>query len=301
MEWLNYHHLLYFWVVAREGTIRKASQILRLAPPTISGQLRALETAWGEQLFERRGRRLVLTDVGQLAFGYADAIFTMGRELQEVLRGHGGTRPARLRVGVSDVVPKLIAYRLLAPGVRPRGSVHLQVREDTTASLLASLATHEIDLVLADEPVAPGASVRAFNHVLGECGVTFFAHERVASRLRGGFPRCLDRAPLLLPLPSAPLRRALDRYFDAAGVRPQIVAEFEDSALMKVFGGEGEGVFPGPTAIEREIRAHYDVTAVGRTDEVRERYYAITVERRIKHPSVQAITEAARERLFEAR
>lgn len=298
MEWLNYHHLLYFWLVAREGTIARASQVLRLAQPTISGQIRALEQALGEKLFERKGRRLALTDVGRVVYEYADEIFSLGRELQQALKGHAGTRPARLRVGVSDVVPKLVAYRLLAPALVGDGAVQLTCTEDKTERLLAELSTHEIDLVLSDAPVGAGATVRAFNHLLGECGVSFFATPKLAERHPGRFPQRLEGAPLLLPLSSTQLRRGLDRFLEAAGVTPRIVAEFEDSALMKVFGEQGEGVFPGPTVIEKEIREHYGVVVVGRTEEIRERYYAITVERRIKHAAVQAISDAARAKLF---
>jgi LysR family transcriptional activator of nhaA len=193
MEWLNYHHLLYFWLVAREGTIARASQVLRLAQPTISGQIRALEGAFGEKLFERKGRRLALTDVGRVVYQYADEIFSLGRELQQSLKGHAGTRPARLRVGVSDVVPKLIAYRLLAPALLGNAPVQLTCTEDKTERLLADLSTHEIDLVLADAPIGIGASVRAFNHLLGECGVSFFATRKLADRLVGRFPGRLDR------------------------------------------------------------------------------------------------------------
>ncbi len=298
MEWLNYHHLHYFWLVAREGTIARASQLLRLAEPTVSGQVKALEESLGEQLFQRRGGRLVLTDVGRMVFRYADEIFTTGKELQEAIKGKPGGRPLRLRVGISDVVPKLVAYRLLEPALGPKDPVQLSCVEDKTDRLLAELSTHELDLVIADAPIGPGTHVRAFNHLLGECGVTFFATRKLSSQLSGPFPKRLDGAPILMPVASAQLRRDLERFFDTAHIRPRMVAEFEDSALMKVFGEQGRGVFPGPSVIEREIRDHYDVVVVGRTEDIRERYYAITVERRIKHPAVQAISEAARERLF---
>ncbi len=300
MEWLNYHHLLYFWMVAREGTIARAAEVLRLAQPTVSSQIKALEGSLGEKLFVREGRRLQLTELGQVAFRYAEEIFSLGREMQQSLRGRAVARPVLLRVGISDVVPKLIAYRLLAPALAHGTAVQLSCGEDKTERLLAELASHQLDLVISDAPISPTGTVRAYNHALGECGVSFFAKRKLAEKLTGPFPSRLDGVPMLAPLPSSQLRRDLERFFEAAGVRPNIVAEFEDSALMKVFGEQGEGVFPGPTAIAKEIRQHYGVVAVGQTNLIRERYYAITVERRIKHPAVQAISEAARERLFGA-
>jgi LysR family transcriptional activator of nhaA len=300
MEWLNYHHLLYFYLVAREGTIAKAGQVLRLAQPTISGQIRALEEALGEKLFVRSGRTLQLTETGQIVYRYADEIFSLGKELQDTLKGRPSGRPMRLHVGISDVVPKLIAYRLLEPALRSGHDVQVVCTEDKTEQLLADLATHGLDLVLADSPITPGSRVRAFNHLLGECGLSFFARKDVAARLGGSFPKSLDGQAVLLPTENTVMRRGLDRWLESQGVRPRIVAEFADSALMKVFGERGEGVFPGPSVIEKEIRDHYNVQVVGRVPELRERYYAITVERRIKNPAVQAISDAAREQVFKA-
>jgi LysR family transcriptional regulator, transcriptional activator of nhaA len=297
LEWLNYHHLLYFYLVAREGTIAKAGKILRLSQPTISGQIRSLEDALGEKLFVRVGRTLQLTDVGRIVYRYADEIFSIGRELQDTLKGRPTGRPLRLHVGISDVVPKLIAYRLLEPALR-MGSVQMVCTEDKTDRLLAELSIQSLDLVIADAPVGANVSVRAYNHLLGETGVTFFGRESLRESLQGEFPKCLEGAPMLLPTENTVLRRTLDRWFEQIGVRPKVVAEFEDSALMKVFGERGEGVFPAPTVIEREIRAHYSVVVVGRAEELRERFYAITVERRIKHPAVMRISEGARSKLF---
>lgn len=298
MEWLNYHHLLYFHTVAKTGSVSRAARELRLAQPTVSGQVKALEEALGEKLFERVGRRLELTEVGRIVYGYADEIFGLGRELMDSLRGRPSARMPRLHVGVSEVVPKLITHRLLEPALALDPPVQIVVREDKTERLLAELSTRDLDLVLTDAPIGSQARVRAFNHMLGESDVTFFATAERAPAFRHGFPRSLDGAPLLLPADNTALRRELDRWLDAHDLRPRVVAEFEDSALMKVFGEYGAGVFPGPTAISDEIRQTYGVDVVGTAAEVRERFFAITVERRIKHPAVAAISASARERLF---
>lgn len=297
-EWLNYHHLLYFWTVAREGTVTEAARRLRLSQPTVSEQLRALEEALGEALFRRVGRRLELTEIGHVVYRYADEIFGLGQEMLDTLAGRATGRPAKLHVGVSDLVPKLVLHRLLAPALRLDEPVQLVCREDKTERLLAELSVQGLDLVIAEAPIAGHAKVRAFNHLLGECGVTFYGAPALARRLQKGFPRSLDGAPVLLPTENTLLRRSIDHWFEKHGVRPRVVAEFEDSALLKVFGQHGEGVFPGPTAIEPDITAQYGVKVVGRTDELVERFYAITVERRIKHRAVLAISETARERIF---
>ncbi len=298
MEWLNYHHLLYFWTVAREGSISAASRKLRLAQPTVSGQIRALEDAMGEKLLERTGRKVELTEVGRVVYRYADEIFSLGRELMDTLKGRPTGRPQRLVVGISDGVPKLIAYRLLEPALRMPGPVRLVCQEDRPDRLLAELALHNFDLVLSDAPVGAGTNVRAFSHLLGETSVTLFAAPKLAARLRRKFPASLDGAPVLMPVEQSPLHRSLAQWFEANGVRPEVVAEIQDSALLKAFGQGGAGAFPGPTAIEREIEAQYGVEAVGRIEDVRERFYALSVERRIKHPAVLAISQAARLELF---
>jgi len=298
MEWLNYHHLLYFWTVARLGSVSDAAVELRLAQPTVSGQIRALEEALGEKLFKRVGRRLALTEAGRVAFRYADEIFTLGREFMDLIRGRPTGRPLPLAVGVADAVPKLIAYRLLEPALHLPEPIRIVCREDHTDRLLAELAVHSLDVVISDSPVGPMVKVKAFNHLLGECGITFFGTAKLAAAHRRGFPRSLDGAPMLLPTEGSALRRSLDQWFGGLDVRPLVASEFEDSALLKVFGQEGIGIFPGPTAIESEIRRQFGVAVVGRTDAVVERFYAITVERRLKNPAVAAISEAARERLF---
>jgi LysR family transcriptional activator of nhaA len=298
VEWLNYHHLLYFYTVAREGSVTRASKQLRLAQPTLSGQIRRLEEALDEKLFVRQGRNLALTESGRLVYGYAEEIFALGREMLDALRGRPTRRPVRLLVGVSDVVPKLVAHRLLEIALRLDPPVRLVLREGKTEDLLGALATQAVDLVLTDSPLGAQAKVRAFNHLLGECGVVFFAAPRLAVRLRRGFPGSLDGAPMLLPTSNTVLRHSLEQWFREIDVHPRIVAEIEDSALLKVFGQHGEGVFAAPEAVAADVRKRHGVQVVGRSDAVRERFYAITVERRIRHPAVAAITESARERLF---
>jgi LysR family transcriptional activator of nhaA len=300
MEWLNYHHLLYFWMVVREGGVARASEQLRLAQPTISGQVRALEEALGEKLFTRSGRGLVPTEVGRLVYRYADEIFSLGRELMDTLKDRPTGRPLRLVVGVADAVSKLIAYRLIEPALRLPEGVHIVCREGKPDRLLAELSVHGVDLVLSDAPLSPSVRVRAFSHLLGECGVTFFATAAVARPLRRRFPRSLAGQAMLLPTDNTMLRRALDQWFEAEGIRPRVSGEFEDSALMKVFGEAGGGVFAAPSVIEEEVQRQYGVTVLGRTEAVRERFYAITVERKIKHPAVAAISEQARTKLFTA-
>jgi len=301
MEWLNYHHLLYFWAVAREGGVTRASEQLRLAQPTISGQLKALEEALGEKLFERAGRRLVLTDVGRVVYRYADEIFTLGRELQDTLKGRPTGRPVRFTVGVADAVPKLVAYRLLRPALTLPEPVHVVCREDKPDRLLSELGVHSLDLVLSDAPASPGVKVKAYSHLLGETPVAFFGTDALAAAHRRGFPRSLDGAPVLLPTEGSSLRRSLEQWFDAEGLRPRVVGEIEDSALLKVFGQAGTGLFPAPVAIEAEIRVQFGVKVVGRVDAVKARFYALSAERKLKHPAVLAIREAARSELFGGR
>ena len=299
MEWLNYHHLLYFWMVAREGSVARASKRLRLAEPTISGQIRRLEEALGEKLFRREGRRLVLTDVGRVALGYADTIFPLGHELLETVRGRSTGRPLRLVVGVTDALPKTIVRRLLEPALRLGTPVRLVCREDRSLDgFLAELAIHSIDLVLADAPAGPELAVRLFSHLLGECGTSFFAHGRAANRLRGHFPESLDGAPFLLPGRNAELRRDLEDWFESHKLRPRIVGEIDDSALVKVLGETGVGAFAGPTASEAEVLDRYRVRVIGRANTLRQRFYAISAERRLSHPAVVAIADTAREITF---
>jgi LysR family transcriptional activator of nhaA len=301
VEWLNYHHLLYFWTVAREGSIARASAALRLAQPTISAQVRRLEEQLGQKLFERRGRGLALTETGRLVFRYADEIFSLGRELLEVVEGRSPGRAQRFSVGISDVVPKLVAHRLLEPALRLAEPVRVVCHEDHLDALLARLALHELDLVISDAPIGAHAKVRGFSHALGECGVEVFGDPKLAAARRRGFPKSLDGAPMLLPTEGAALRRSLDSWLERRGLRPIVVGEFEDSALLKTFASQGAGLFAGHTAIAREICAQYGVRPVGRLEGVVERFYAISAERRLTHPAVRAITESARGELFAPR
>lgn len=297
MEWLNYHHLLYFWVVAREGTIAAAARELSLAPSTISEQIRLLEESLDQKLFRRSGRNIVLTGVGQEVYRYADDIFRLGRELLDYAAGRRYGR-VHLHVGVSMVLPKQIALRLLAPALEMEDKVHLICREGPTDDLLADLALHHLDIVLTDAPLGPDSRIRAFNHLLGECGVVIAGTPELAERYREGFPQSLDGAPVLMPTSTTVLRRQLDRWLDAQGIRPEIIAEFDDSALLKVFGQRGVGVFPIPEAVADEIYAQYGVEHIGNVCDVVERFYAVSVERKLQHPAVIHISQTARERLF---
>ncbi|QDU19203.1 LysR family transcriptional regulator [Urbifossiella limnaea] len=290
---MNYHHLHYFWTVAREGGVSRAAEVLGVAQPTVSAQLAALERAVKQPLFVRGGRGLTLTEAGKLAYDYADEIFRLGGELQAAFAEGRATTP-RLVVGVADVLPKLVVHRLLEPVLA--GEERLVVVEDKPERLVAELALHNLDVVLTDGPAPPGVKVRAFNHLLGETGTTFCAAPSV--KLAGRFPRSLDGAPVLLPLDSTTLRRALDQWFAEEGVRPVVRGEFADTALMKVFGAAGAGVYPVPTAVEGDALEQYGAVVVGRAERVRNRVYAVTVQRKLRHPAVAKVCETARTDLF---
>ena len=298
MSRLNYKHLRYFWTVAKAGGIARACERLHLTPQTISGQLSAFEDALGHKLFARVGRRLELTEAGRMVLRHADEIFTVGEELEEALRHQGGGLPLLFKVGVADSVSKSMAYQLLEPAVRLSEPLRIVCREGKLASLMADLAIHRLDLVIADGPMPAGLSIRGFNHLLGECGLTFFAAPALARRYKARFPRCLDGAPLLLPGEEAAVRPALMQWFESVAVRPKIVGEFDDGALTKAFGQAGIGIFAAPSAIAAEVRRQHGVVAIGSTDAVTERFYAISVERRLTHPAVVAISSKARTELF---
>lgn len=298
MNSLNYNHLRYFWAVARRGNLRQASEDLHLAPQTLSTQIQALEENCGEQLFERIGRRLVLTEAGRVALKYADEIFSIGQEFMDTFAGRSGKRPRKLLIGITDVLPKMVAERLIAPALILEQPVRIVCKETNTAALLAELAIHQLDVVLSDAPIPQNIKIRAFNHKLGECGVTFMVEEKSADKYCREFPRSLSMAPFLLPTEDTALRRSLDQWFDEHAIRPRIVGEFQDSALMKAFGQAGAGIFVTPRIIEKEVCRQYRTEIIGRTDDIVERFYAITVERRIHHPAVAAICESAREDLF---
>jgi len=299
MEWLNYHHLLYFWMVAKHGSIASASKELRLAHPTISGQIHRLEAVLGTKLFARSGRNLVLTDAGRVAFRYADEIFTLGGELQDSLKGRVTGQPLRLVVGVSDVIAKSIVHRILKPAFELRDKVHITCREARSAdAFMGELAVHALDVVLADAPAGPGTPVRTFSHPLGDCGSSFFAAPGLARAHRRRFPGSLDGAPILLPSSGSTFRRALDEWFRAHDIRPEVIAELDDLALASVLGEQGLGVVAAPDVLEKELRQRYGLQLVGRAAEIRQRFFAISVERKIKNPAVAAICEAARKEIF---
>ena len=296
MEWLNYHHLLYFWTLARTGSISAASKELRLASPTISNQIRKLENNLGEELLRRSGRKLVLTDMGRIAMRYADEIFTLGQEFTSTMKERPTGRPLRFCVGIADVLPKTIAFRLIEPALRLSTPVHLICREDRPDHLLADLAVHDIDVVLSDAPASPAANIRAFNHLLGECGVSFVAPKKLVF-LKKGFPRSLDGAPFLLPLDNTALRRDLDEWFHSQKLRPAVMGEFADLALLRVFAEEGFGVFAVPSLMEDQMR-RYGFHKIGATAAITVRFYAISVERQVRHPAVVAVCEGARNTLL---
>lgn len=290
---LNHHHLYHFWSVVREGGVTRASEKLHISQPTISGQLRELEEALGAKLLVRSGRTVVLTDIGRTVYRYADEILSLDRELLDVANGQPA-RLGRLAVGVTMVVPKLVAYQMLEPALRLLEPTRLSCVGDRLERLLAELAIYALDLVLADTPAPPMVKVRAYSHLLGECGVSVFGAERLAVAHRGKFPRSLDGAPFLLPSEDSALRLSLDEWFQEQGIRPRLVATFEDNALLVAFGQAGTGLFAMPSAIEAEVTRQCRVRLVGRLDSVRQRFFAITVERTIRNPASVAVSERAR-------
>ncbi len=298
MDWLNYHHLYYFWRVARAGSITAACKELLLSPSTISAQMQELENALGEKLFDRTGRRLVLTEPGRLAYRYADEIFTLGREFVDVLRGRSEATSLEVGIGVNDVLPKLVVYRLIEPVLRLSDPVRVRCVQGTPIQLLPPLAVHDLDVVISDAPPPPEIRVRAFSHLLGQCRVCLFAVPKLARVLRRGFPKSLEGAPALLPAPGSALRTAMEQWFDRVKVRPQVIAHFEDIALLSACGQHGWGFFAGHSVIEKDIARAYGVQKIGEVDGCSAQFHAISVERRITHPAVAAITNAARRTVF---
>jgi LysR family transcriptional activator of nhaA len=296
---LNYHHLRYFWVVAREGSISRACTRLHVSQPTISGQLRAFELTLGGPLFARRGRQLQLTALGESIVQYADGIFALGRELSQSLQGGSNALGQRLTVGISDQVPKLVAHRLLEPALAIPGGVRLTCLEDTPKQLFAELAINALDVVISDEALPSSLGVRGFSHLLGETGIAFFAAKIFKPAvLRRDFPASLATVPLLLPHASAAISQQIARWFAERNMNMRIAGEFQDSALLKVFGQGGAGVFPAPAAISESITDQFGVEEIGRTDLIRERFYAVTVQRRITNSAVAALTKVG-SRIFD--
>ncbi len=292
---INYKHLHYFWIVAKQGGVTRASEFLHLTPQTISGQLSMLEDQVGKVLFNKVGRKLELTDAGRMVLGYADEIFSLGNELEESLRQQTVDRPLVFKVGIADVVPKSIVHRLLEPVLELPEQVRLICRENNMENLLAELALHRIDMVIADTPIPETINVSGYSHSLGDCGICFMAVPALAKSLKSKFPECLNGAPMLVPSDNYMIRSRLMGWFDRMRIYPRIVGEFDDSALMNTFGQEGVGVFIVPTAIADEVARQIKVKKIGTIDEVREQFFAISVERRISHPAVAAITKRARE------
>ena len=297
-DWLNYHHLLYFWTVAREGSITAACQKLHLAQPTISGQLKKLEQQIGGKLYERVGRELILTELGQTVFKYADEIFTIGEELSDAIKGRPTGRPVRLHVGVPEVLPKLIVFRLLQPALSLPEPVQLVCREGAQQQLLTMLAAHELDVVFSDSPAGSFVRVRAFNHSLGSCGVGVFGTERLCKQFGRRPPESLSGAPFLMPSSGTALRRSIEQWLLENEIPVRTIGEFDDTALMKVFAESHVGFVPAPMAIENEIRQQFDLHCVCEIPNAKEEFYAITVERRLRHPAIVAISDAARQELF---
>ncbi len=298
MDWINYHHLLYFWVIAREGTIKQACEVLNLSQPALSAQLAALENTIGQKLFLRVGRKLVLTDVGQETYRYADEIFTIGQELTNSLKGRRAAQPVRLVVGIAEVVPKMVAYKLLKVAFKEFESIKIVCWEGRLERLLGELAIHSLDIVLTDAPVPPSVSIKAHSHLLGETEVTIFSTDRLSQQYRKKFPQSLEGAPFLLPTNNSVLRRGMNEWFRRHQIHPLIVGEFEDGATMKAFGQEGHGLFPGSSVVAKEITRQYQVRKVGCVEGISEKFYGITVERRITHPAVLAISKSAKETVF---
>ncbi len=295
---LNFKHLHYFLAVAKSGGVNRAAERLHLAPQTLSGQIGQLEQRLGAPLFRRDGRRMELSATGKLALSYAEEIFQLSAELEARLSGGPEELAIPFRVGIADVVPKSIAHQLLAPVLTLAEPIRLICREDRLERLLADLAIHRLDMVLADRPMPPDLNVKGHSHLLGECGVAFFATPDIASRLRTDFPSNLDGTPMLIPGEDSALRAPLMRWLERQGLRPRVIAEFDDSALMKAFGQSGAGVFPAPAAMAPELDARYGVVPLGQTEDMRERFFAISAERRLTHPAVVAVSETARSGVF---
>jgi len=298
MHWLNYHHLLYFWTVVREGTVTAAAEKLFVSQPTVSGQIRELEKAAGDKLFRKAGRELRLTDTGRMVFEYAEEIFSTGQELMERLRGRGGARALPFHVGIPDAMPKLIASRLIEPVFHLPERVHLVCREAKLSELLVDLAMHRLDVVLSDSQVGSQANVRAYNHLLGESGISILGTPALVKKYVAGFPSSLSNAPVILPTEGNVLRRTVSQWLQKIQIEPHIVAEIEDSALMKVFAGRGLGLVPAASAAAGDAESQYGLKVLGEVPDARLQFYAITVERKVTHPAVMAIAEAATKDLF---
>jgi len=296
---MNFKHLYYFWVTAKAGGVMRAGEQLHTTPQTLSGQIHLLEDWLGRKLFQKSGRNLELTEDGRLALGYADQIFALGAELEGAVRAvRGGRKVLDFSVGIADSVSKSIAYRLLEPALNMEEPVRMICVEGKFPDLLAQLALNKLDLVIADEPMSRRLSVKAFNHPLGSTAMSFFATRALKAQLSGEFPQCLSNQPMLIVGAQASLRQQLEGWLTRHQIAPRIVGEFDDGALMTAFGREGRGVFMAPTVLENDTMKQFGVELVGRSDELRDEFYAVSVEKRISHPCVIAITQTARDALF---
>jgi LysR family transcriptional regulator, transcriptional activator of nhaA len=289
MEFLNYHHLRYFWMVAREGGLRKAAEKLHLSQPTISAQVSALEQSIGEKLFRRSGRSMVLTEAGRRAFEVAQEIFSLGQEFMDHVRGHRASRALRLHAGISDSVPKLLAWEILAPAFSVKQPVQVNCREGSAEELLAALATGRLDVVIAGEPAPASLPVKVHSHALGHCGTAFCAPPALSRKLAKNFPASLHGAPMLLPQPNTAWRQLIDAWLHRQGVQPRAVAEFDDAALMKMAASAGLGIVPVPERVLADAKLRYGLVRVGLAKDCRVSYYAITVHQRVTHPAVAAM------------
>lgn len=292
---INFKHLHYFWVVAKQGGIMRASENLHITPQTISGQIRLLEEQLGKPLFEKVGRNLEITDAGRMALSYADDIFSLGYELEETVKNTSKDRSQILRVGVADVIPKSIAYRLLEPALNLSEPIRFVCKENSLDALLGELALHKLDIIIADGPIPQRLGVKGYNHPLGECGISFLAAPKLTRTLTNEFPANLTGAPFLMPSELSLVQAQLLQWLDRQHILPRIVGEFDDSALMKAFGQAGAGVFVVPTPIADEVASQYNVEILGKTDEIREQFFAITTERRLTNPALIAINQTARD------
>jgi LysR family transcriptional activator of nhaA len=298
MDWLNYHHLRYFWTVAKEGSLRKAADKLRVSQPSICAQINSLEATLGHELFRKEGRSLALTETGHMVMGYAEEIFSLGQELTSAIKQTPTLRALKLNVGMSDAFPKSLGHKILGPLLAQKPAVTITCREGKNDELLAQLAVHRLDIVLMDEPAPTTLKFKAFNHPLAVSGMTFCAHKKLAKTLKGNFPKCLHHAPALLPAQTSNVRRDLDKWFESVHVKPMVIGEFEDPALNKVIATGGYGFIVIPTVTEDAVVKRYDYAVLGRTDKCKEQFFAVTADRRMEHPAVMKLIELARAGAF---
>jgi LysR family transcriptional activator of nhaA len=298
MDWLNYHHLRYFWTVAKEGSLRAAADKLRVSQPSICAQINSLEAALGHELFRKEGRSLALTETGHMVMGYAEEIFSLGQELTSAIKQTPTLRVWKLNVGMSDAFPKSLAHKVLGPLLAQKPPVVVTCREGKNDELLAQLAVHRLDIVLMDEPAPTTLKFKAFNHPLASSGMTFCANKKLAATLKGPFPKCLNGAPALLPAQTSNVRRVLDKWFESVHVKPDVIGEFEDPALTKVIATGGYGFIVLPSVTEHAVVKRYDYAVLGRTTKCKEQFFAVTAQRRMEHPAVMALVQQARAGTF---